>query len=64
MNDMNHFEYLHELSSDDNITNDEKQRAYKRKGGIDMCCHPFVLDESWESLVKCLASSSEDSNQT
>jgi hypothetical protein len=60
---MNHFEYLWE-TSDDVLTNDDKQRTYKERGGIDMCCHPFDLhDELWEALVKYFASSSEDSNQ-
>jgi hypothetical protein len=60
---MNHFEYLWE-TSDDVLTNDDKQRTYKGRGGIDMHCHPFDLrDELWEALVKCFASSSEDSNQ-
>jgi hypothetical protein len=59
---MNHFEYLRE-TSDDVLTNDDKQRAYKGRGGIDMHCHPFDLRELWEALLKRLASSSEDSNQ-
>jgi hypothetical protein len=61
-NAMNHFEYLRE-TSDDVLTDDDKQRAYKGRGGIDMRCHPFDLREPWEDLVKRLASSSEDSNQ-
>jgi hypothetical protein len=62
-NDMNHFEYLWE-TSDDVLTNDDKQRTYKGRGGIDMRCHPFDLhDERWGALVKCLASSSEGSHQ-
>jgi hypothetical protein len=60
---MNHFEYLWE-TSDDVLTNDDKQCAYKGRGGIDLHCHPFDLREPWEDLVKHLASSSEDSNQT
>ena len=59
---MNHFEYLWE-TSDDVLTGDDKQRAYKGRGGIDMRCHPFDLRELWEDLVKRLVSSSEDSNQ-
>jgi hypothetical protein len=60
---MNHFEYLRE-TSDDVLTNDDKQRAYKGRGGIDERCYPFDLcDEPWEALVKCLGSSSEGSNQ-
>jgi hypothetical protein len=59
---MNHFEYLWE-TSDDVLTDDDEQRAYKGRGGIDMHCHPFDLCEPWEDLVKRLASSSEDSNQ-
>jgi hypothetical protein len=59
---MNHFEYLWE-TSDDVLTNVDKQRTYKGRGGIDMHCYPFDLRESWEDLVKYLASSSEDSNQ-
>jgi hypothetical protein len=60
---MNHFEYLQE-TSDDFVTNDDKQRAYKGRGGIDECCYPFDLhDEPWEALVKHLASSSEGSHQ-
>jgi hypothetical protein len=58
---MNHFEYLQE-TSDDVLTDDYKQHAYKGRGGVDMRCHPFDLCEPWEDLVKCLASSSEDSN--
>jgi hypothetical protein len=61
-NAINHFEYLWE-TSDDVPTNDDKQRAYKGRGGIDMRCYPFDLREPWEDIVKCLASSSEDSNQ-
>jgi hypothetical protein len=62
-NAMNHFEYLRE-TSDDVLTNDDKQRAYKGSGGIDMRCHPFDLrDETWGALVKCLAPSSECSHQ-
>ena len=60
---MNHFEYLWE-TSDDVVTNDDKQREYKGRGGIDMRCHPFDLhDETWGALVKRLASSSEGSHQ-
>jgi hypothetical protein len=60
---MNHFEYLRE-TSDDILTNDDKQRAYKGRGGINEHCYPFDLrDETWEALVKSLASSSEGSNQ-
>jgi hypothetical protein len=60
---MNHFEYLWE-TSDDILTDDNKQHAYKGRGGIDMQCHPFDLcDELREALVKCLASSSEGSNE-
>jgi hypothetical protein len=59
---MNHFEYLWK-TSDDVLTNDDKQHAYKGRGGIDMCCHLFDLREPWEDLVKRQASSSEDSNQ-
>ncbi len=60
---MNHFENLWE-TSDDVLTNDDKQCAYKGRGGINMHCYPFDLcDEPWEALVKHLASSSEDSNQ-
>jgi hypothetical protein len=60
---MNHFEYLQE-TSDDVLTNDDKQRTYKGRGGIDMRCHPFDLcDETWGALVKCLAPSSEGSRQ-
>ena len=60
---MNHFEYLQE-TSDDILTNDDKQRAYKGRGGIDEHCYPFDLrDESWGALVKCLGSSSEGSHQ-
>jgi hypothetical protein len=62
-NALNHFEYLWE-TSDDILTNDDKQHTYKGRGGIDMHCYPFDLcDEPWEALVKRLASSSEDSNQ-
>ena len=62
-NAMNHFEYLQE-TSDDILTNDDKQRAYKGRGGIDERCYPFGLrDEMWEALVKRLASSSEGSHQ-
>ncbi len=62
-NAMNHIEYLWE-TSDDILTDDDKQRAYKGRGGIDMHCYPFGLhDELWEALVKHLVSSSEDSNQ-
>ncbi len=51
-------------NSDDVLTNEDKQCAYKGRGGIDMHCYPFDLhDEPWEALVKRLASSSEDSNQ-
>ncbi len=59
---MNHFEYLWE-TSDDVVTNDDKQREYKGRGGIDMRCHPFDLREPWEDLVKRLSSSNEDGNQ-
>ncbi len=60
---MNHFEYLWE-TSDDILTNDDKQRAYKRRGGIDERCYPLDLrDEMWGALVKRLASSSEGSHQ-
>ena len=60
---MNHFVYFRE-TSDDILTNDDKQCAYKGRGGIDMRCYPFDLrGESWEALVKCLASLSEGSNQ-
>jgi hypothetical protein len=62
-NAMNHFEYLWE-TSDDVLTNDDKQHTYKGRGGIDMGCYPFDLrDKPWEALVKCLASSNEDNNQ-
>ncbi len=62
-NAMNHFEYLQE-TSDDVLTNNDKQHTYKGRGGIDMRCYPFDLhDEPWEALVKRLALSSEDSNQ-
>jgi hypothetical protein len=60
---MNHFLYLQEIPIYF-IADGDKQHAYKGKGGIDMCCHPpFVLKESWESLVKHISSSSENSNQ-
>jgi hypothetical protein len=60
---MNHFEYFWE-TSDDVLTNNDTQWAYKGRGGIDMHCYSFDLrDEPWEALVKRLASSSEDSNQ-
>jgi hypothetical protein len=60
---MNQFEYFQE-TSDDILTNDDKQHAYKGRGGIDERCNPFDLhDEMWEALVKCLASSSEGSHQ-
>jgi hypothetical protein len=60
---MNHFEYL-QKTSDDILTNDDKQHAYKGRGGIDGRCYPFDLcDETWKALVKCLASSSEGSHQ-
>ncbi len=62
MDAMNHFEYLRELS-DDIISDDDKQRAYKGKGGIDEHCHPFKLYELWESLVKRLASSNKEGSQ-
>jgi hypothetical protein len=61
---MNHFEYLQE-TSDDILTNDDKQHAYKGRGSIDEHCYPFDLcDEMWEALVKRLASSSEGSHQS
>jgi hypothetical protein len=59
---MNHFQYLWE-TSEDNLTNDDKQRTYKGRRGIDMRCYSFDLREPWEDLVKRLASSCEDSNQ-
>ncbi len=60
---MNHFEYL-QVTSDDILIDDDKQRAYKGRGGIDERCYPFDLrDETWEALVKRLASSSEGSHQ-
>jgi hypothetical protein len=60
---MNHFEYLQE-TSDDILTDDDKQCAYKGRRGIDEHCYPFDLhDEMWEALVKCLASLSEGSHQ-
>ncbi len=60
---MNHFEYLWE-TSDDILTNDDKQRTYKGRGGIDMRCHLFDLrDEMWGALVKRLALLSEGSHQ-
>jgi hypothetical protein len=60
---MNHIEYLQE-TSDDILTDDDKQRTYKGRGGIDEHCYPFDLrDETWEALVKRLASSSEGSHQ-
>jgi hypothetical protein len=53
-NAMNHFEYLWE-TSDDILTNDDKQHAYKERGGIDMHCYPFDLrGELWEALVNVL----------
>ncbi len=62
-NAMNHFEYLWE-TSDDILTNDDKQRTYKGRGGIDEHCYPFDLrDETWGALVKRLASSNEGSHQ-
>jgi hypothetical protein len=61
-NAMNHFEYLWE-TSDDMLTNDDKQRAYKGKGGINIRCHPFDLRELGGALVKRLAPSSEGSHQ-
>ncbi len=62
-NAMNHFEYLQE-TSDDILTDDDKQRAYKGRGGIDDHCYLFDLcDETQEALVKRLASSSEGSHQ-
>jgi hypothetical protein len=62
-NAMNHFEFLQE-TSDDVLTDDDKQRAYKERGGIDEHCYPFDLrDETWEALVKRLASLSEGSLQ-
>jgi len=39
-NAMNHFEYLWETSVH---TNDDKQRTYKGRGGIDEHCYPFDL---------------------
>jgi hypothetical protein len=58
---MNHFEYLRETSVH---TNDDKQRTYKERGGIDMRFYPFDLrDETWGELVKHLAQSSEGSHQ-
>jgi hypothetical protein len=60
---MNHFKYL-QKTSDDILTNDDKQCTYKGRGGIDERCYPFDLhDETWEALVKHLASSSEGSHQ-
>jgi hypothetical protein len=60
---MNHFEYLWE-TSDDILTDDDKQRAYKGSGGIDNCCYPFDLcNEMWVGLVKRLTSLSEGSHQ-
>jgi hypothetical protein len=60
---MNHFEYLQE-TSDDILTDDDKHRTYKGRGGIDERCYPFDLhDEMWEALVKRLASLSEGSHQ-
>jgi hypothetical protein len=60
---MNHFEYLRE-TSDDILSNDDKQRAYKGRGGIDEHCYPFDLrDEMWGGLVKRLVPSSEGSHQ-
>jgi hypothetical protein len=50
-NAMNHFEYLQE-TSDDVLTNGDKQRAYKGRGGIDMHCHPFDLCELWADFSK------------
>jgi hypothetical protein len=48
-NVMNHFEYLQE-TSDDILTNDDKQHSYKGRGGIDEHCYPFDLrDETWEA---------------
>jgi hypothetical protein len=62
-NAMNHFEYLQETSGDI-LTDDDRQRTYKGRGGIDEHCFPFALrDEMWEALVKRLASSSEGSHQ-
>ena len=58
-NAMNHFEYLRE-TSDDVLTDDDKHRAYKGRGGIYMRCHPFDLHEPWEDILKRLPSSSED----
>ena len=58
-NAMNHFEYLRE-TSDDVLTDDDKHRAYKGRGGIYMHCHPFDLHEPWEDILKRLPSSSED----
>jgi hypothetical protein len=62
-NAMNHFEYLWE-TSDDILTDADKQHTYEGRGGIDMHCYPFDLcDEPREALVKCLASSSEGNNE-
>jgi hypothetical protein len=59
---MNHFDYLWE-TSDDILTDDDKQHTYKGRGGIDERCYPFDLCEPWGALVKRLASSSEGSHQ-
>ncbi len=61
-NDMNHFLYLQEIPTNF-IADGDKHHAYTGKGDIDMLCHSFVLEEAWESLVKRIFSSSEDSNQ-
>jgi hypothetical protein len=55
---MNHFEYLWK-TSDDILADDDKQHAYKGRGGINEHCYPFDLrEETWGALVKSLASSS------
>ncbi len=49
-NAMNHFEYLGE-TSDDVLTDDDKQHPYKGREGNYVRCYPFDLRELWEALV-------------
>jgi hypothetical protein len=59
-NNFNHFVNLQEIL-EGFYTDDQKLSPYKGRGGTnDDCCHPFQAD-LWESLMKILVSTNDDS---
>jgi hypothetical protein len=61
-NNFNHFVNLQEIL-EGFYTDDQKQSAYKGRGTNDYRCHPFQAD-LWESLLKNLLSTNDDSLET